>query len=243
MARHATITATGLPVFFAHPHSPWERGSNENLNRIVREYFPKGETITSDPTYLAMVASDINDRHRKIHNWKKPSELFTELVEDVCFDCLNLPLAGAVRGKTVPTTIRDKDDVRAADLVRRQFAAGAPNRLRVADFTYVSTWACTVYVAFAIDMFSRKIVGWRASMSKETDLVLDAIDRRLRDRRYRPGPGVDKLVHHSDAGVSIRLSGSPSIWWTQESTRRSGRSGMPWTMRSRNPRLACTRPR
>ena len=81
MARHATITATGLPVYFAHPHSPWERGSNENLNRIVREYFPKGVTITSDPTYLAMVASDINDRPRKIHNWKKPSELFTELVE------------------------------------------------------------------------------------------------------------------------------------------------------------------
>ncbi len=81
MARHATITATGLPVYFAHPHSPWERGSNENLNRIVREYFPKGETITSDPKYLAMVASDINDRPRKIHNWKEPSELFTELVE------------------------------------------------------------------------------------------------------------------------------------------------------------------
>ena len=81
MARHATITATGLPVFFAHPHSPWERGSNENLNRIVREYFPKGVEISSDPKYLAMVACDINDRPRKIHNWKKPSELFTELVE------------------------------------------------------------------------------------------------------------------------------------------------------------------
>ncbi len=81
MARHTTITATGLPVYFAHPHSPWERGSNENLNRIVREFFPKGVTITSDPDYLAMVASEINDRPRKIHNWKKPSELFTELVE------------------------------------------------------------------------------------------------------------------------------------------------------------------
>ena len=77
MARHATITATGPPVYFAHPHSPWERGSNENLNRIVREYFPKGETITSDPNYLAAVASEI----RKIHDWKKPSEVFTELVE------------------------------------------------------------------------------------------------------------------------------------------------------------------
>jgi transposase, IS30 family len=81
MARHAQITATGLPVYFAHPHSPWERGSNENLNRIVREFFPKGVTITSDPDYLATVASEINDRPRKIHNWKKPSELFTELVE------------------------------------------------------------------------------------------------------------------------------------------------------------------
>jgi transposase, IS30 family len=81
MARHAAITATGLPVYFAHPHSPWERGSNENLNRIVREYFPKGTPISSDPKYLAMVACDINDRPRRIHNWKKPSELFTELVE------------------------------------------------------------------------------------------------------------------------------------------------------------------
>jgi IS30 family transposase len=81
MARHATITATGLPVYFAHPHSPWERGSNENLNRIVREFFPKGVAITSDPNYLTMVASEINDRPRKIHNWKKPSELFAELIE------------------------------------------------------------------------------------------------------------------------------------------------------------------
>ncbi|MGH2394401.1 MAG: IS30 family transposase [Candidatus Limnocylindria bacterium] len=81
MARHATITATGLPVYFAHPHSPWERGSNENINRIFREFFPKGVTIISDPDYLAMVASEINDRPRKILNWKKPSELFAELVE------------------------------------------------------------------------------------------------------------------------------------------------------------------
>ena len=80
MARHADITATGLPVFFAHPHSPWERGSNENLNRIFREFFPKGVEITSDYDYLAMVACEINDRPRKILNWKKPSEVFAELV-------------------------------------------------------------------------------------------------------------------------------------------------------------------
>ena len=109
-------------------------------------------------------------------------------------------LAGAVRGKTVRTTVPDKDGVRAADLVKRQFTAGAPNRLWVADFTYVATWAGTVYVAFAIDVFSRKIVGWQASMSKETDLVLDAIDMGLRPDTTGPGRDVDKLVHHSDAG-------------------------------------------
>lgn len=81
MAGHTTVTAASMPVYFAHPHSPWERGSNENLNRIVREYFPKGVEITSDPKYLAMVACDINDRPRKIHNWKKPSEVFAELLE------------------------------------------------------------------------------------------------------------------------------------------------------------------
>ena len=81
MAAHTTVTAGTMPVYFAHPHSPWERGSNENLNRIVREYFPKGVEITSDPKYLAMVACDINDRPRKIHNWKKPSEVFAELLE------------------------------------------------------------------------------------------------------------------------------------------------------------------
>jgi putative transposase len=111
-----------------------------------------------------------------------------------------LGLVGALRGKTVRTTVQDPGGVRAADLVKRQFTAGAPNRLWVADFTYVATWAGTVYVAFAIDVFSRKIVGWRASMSKETDLVLDAIDLGLRQRNYRPADDDPKLVHHSDAG-------------------------------------------
>ena len=111
-----------------------------------------------------------------------------------------LGLTGAVRGRTVRTTVSDPDAERAADLVKRQFAAGAPNRLWVADFTYVATWSGTVYVAFAIDVFSRRIVGWSASMSKETDLVLDAIDMGLRLRRYRETVEHGKLVHHSDAG-------------------------------------------
>jgi hypothetical protein len=91
-----------------------------------------------------------------------------------------LGLTGAVRGKAVRTTVSDPDDERASDLVKRQFTAGAPNRLWVADFTYVATWSGAVYVAFAIDVFSRRIVGWSASMSKETDLVLDAIESSTR---------------------------------------------------------------
>ena len=112
----------------------------------------------------------------------------------------DLGLAGVLRGKTVRTTVSDKDGVRAVDLVKRQFTAGAPNRLWVADFTYVPTWAGTVYTAFAIDVFSRKIVGWTCSMSKEADLVLDVVEMGLRQRDYRPAEGEDKLVHHSDAG-------------------------------------------
>ena len=151
-------------------------------------------------------------------------------------------LAGAVRGKTVRTTVQDKDGVRAADLVKRQFTAGAPNRLWVADFTYVATWAGTVYVAFAIDVFSRKIVGWRTRMSKETDLVLDAIDRGLRDRRLPSGAEGESWCIIPMRAANTLLSGSPSIFSTPESMRRSARSGTPWTTRSPNPRSACTRP-
>ncbi|MGH3711634.1 MAG: IS3 family transposase [Pseudonocardiaceae bacterium] len=111
-----------------------------------------------------------------------------------------LGLVGAVRGKKVRTTVSDPDGVRAPDLVKRQFTAGAPNRLWVADFTYVSTWAGTVYTAFAIDVFSRRIVGWKTSMSKETGLVMDTIEMGLQGRGYRRQDGKSKLVHHSDAG-------------------------------------------
>jgi putative transposase len=111
-----------------------------------------------------------------------------------------LGLVGAVRGKKVRTTVSDPDAARAPDLVKRQFAAGAPNRLWMADFTYVSTWAGTVYTAFAIDVFSRRIVGWTTSMSKETGLVLDTIEMGLRVRDYREQDGEGKLIHHSDAG-------------------------------------------
>jgi transposase InsO family protein len=82
--------------------------------------------------------------------------------------------------------------------VNRQFKASAPNRLWVSDFTYVATWQGFVYVAFVIDVFARRIVGWRASRTAHAGFVLDALEQTLHDRRPAHGGG---LVHHSDRGV------------------------------------------
>ena len=81
MAGHAALTlAADLPVYFAHAHSPWERGTNENTNGLIREYFPKGTEITGDMDYLWMVADSLNDRPRAILGFRKPSEVFAELM-------------------------------------------------------------------------------------------------------------------------------------------------------------------
>ena len=108
-----------------------------------------------------------------------------------------LGLAGTVRGKTKRTTISSELSPRPADLVERVFAAAAPNRLWVADITYVSTWSGFVYTAFVIDAFSRAIVGWRVSNSLRAELALDALEMAIWSRRSADLGG---LVHHSDRG-------------------------------------------
>ena len=113
-------------------------------------------------------------------------------------------LRGVVRGARVRTTIPDAAADAAQDLVDRNFTATHPNQLWVADFTYVATWRGMVYVAFVIDVFSRRIVGWRASASMRTDLALDALEQALYDRQTDAG-----LVCHSDRGsqyLSIRYT-------------------------------------
>jgi putative transposase len=112
-----------------------------------------------------------------------------------------LGITGAVRGRRVITTIPDPTAPRAPDLVDRDFVASAPNRCWVADFTHVTMFSGVVYVAFVVDTFSRRIIGWAASTTEQTQLVLDALDMALwqRDREGRP-PGTGNLVHHSDAG-------------------------------------------
>lgn len=116
-----------------------------------------------------------------------------------------LGLRGVVRGKVVKTTHSDKTVPCPRDQVNRQFRADRPNALWVSDFTYVSTWAGFVYVAFVIDVYARRIVGWKVSGSARTDFVLDALEQALHDRRPTQGG----LIHHSDRGVqyvSIRYT-------------------------------------
>jgi transposase InsO family protein len=118
----------------------------------------------------------------------------------------NIGLRGVVRGKPVRTTISDKAAPCPLDHVNRQFRAAKPNALWVSDFTYVATWTGYVYVAFVIDAYARRIVGWRASRTAHASFVLDALEQALHDRRpvHRGG-----LVHHSDRGsqyVSIKYT-------------------------------------
>lgn len=106
-------------------------------------------------------------------------------------------LQGAVRGKKVITTTPDTSQPCPDDKVNRQFVAIAPNRLWISDFTYVSSWAGMVYVAFVIDVFARRIVGWKVSTAMTTAFVLDALNQAICQRC--PGKA-DGLIHHSDRG-------------------------------------------
>lgn len=115
-----------------------------------------------------------------------------------------LGLCGVRRGRAFKTTIADRNADRLPDLVQRQFIAERPNQLWVADFTYVATWSGFVFVAFVIDVFSRRIVGWRVSPSLKADFVLDALEQAVHARS-----DTDGLIHHSDKGsqyLCIRYS-------------------------------------
>jgi putative transposase len=116
-----------------------------------------------------------------------------------------LGLQGVIRGKPIKTTIADRAAPCPLDHVNRQFHAPAPNMLWLSDFTYVSTWAGFVYVAFVIDAYARRIVGWRVSRTAHASFVLDALEQALHERRPARRGG---LVHHSDRGSQGGLNRS-----------------------------------
>src|SRR5215210_1889642 len=126
-------------------------------------------------------------------------------------------LKGIIRGKPVQTTVSDKAAPCPLDRVNRQFRAPAPNMLWVSDFTYVATWAVFVYVAFVIDTYARRIVGWRASRTAHAGFVLDALEQALHDRRPMHSGG---LVHHSDRGSQLGLNRSSQRHFEPPATLR-----------------------
>jgi len=107
----------------------------------------------------------------------------------------DIGIEGVIRGKKPKMTLQDKALPCPLDRVNRQFHASAPNVLWVSDFTYVATWQGFVYVAFVIDVYARRIVGWRASRTAHAGFVLDALEQAIHQRR----PAQDQLVHHSDS--------------------------------------------
>ena len=121
----------------------------------------------------------------------------------------DLGLSGATRGKTRKTTIVDPAAARPADLVQRRFGPPAPNRLWVADLTYVSTWWGFAYVAFVVDAYARRILGWRVAATMATSMVLDAIEQAIWTRQQEGVLDLKDVVHHTDRGsqyTSIRFT-------------------------------------
>jgi putative transposase len=175
----------------------------------------------SDPTKVsARGRRDValNDQIRRVHGanfgvygvrkvWRQLGREGIEVARCTVARLMRqMGLRGAVRGKEVRTTIADKATPCPADKVNRQFRAPRPNLLWVSDFTCVATWQGFVYVAFVIDVFARRIVGWRVSRTAHAGFVLDALEQALHERRPVQGGG---LVHHSDRGsqyVSIRYT-------------------------------------
>jgi putative transposase len=150
-----------------------------------------------------------------------------------------LGLRGVVRGKVVRTTVPDAKALCPQDKVNRQFKADRPNQLWVSDFTYVSTWQGWLYVAFVIDVYARRIVGWRVSSSMRTDFVLDALEQAL----YARQPERDgSLTHHSDRGSQYVSIATPSAWLRQASNHPLAAVATAMTTRWPRPSTGCTKP-
>ena len=153
----------------------------------------------------------------------------------------SMGIQGIIRGKPHKTTIPDKKLPCPLDKVNRQFRVPAPNMLWVSDFTYVATWKGFVYVAFVIDAYARKIVGWRVSTSPHAGFVLDALEQAVHERRPVKGMG---LVHHSDRGIAnICRSATPNGWPRRASNPRSAASATAMTTRWPRRSTACSRPK
>jgi putative transposase len=196
------LTEHGCKVA-ARTYRAWRQANRPVAARIV------SDAVLTDALLATRDAPEGLYGRRKMTHWlrRQGHEVAFCTVDRLMRD---LGMNGVRRGKAVRTTIPAKDGCRAGDLLDRDFTAPAPNLRWVADFTYCRTWAGFVYVAFVLDVFAQRIVGWHAATTKVTDLVLIPLRVALwdRDRQGTPvEPG--QLLHHSDAGsqyTSIRFT-------------------------------------
>jgi transposase InsO family protein len=139
-----------------------------------------------------------------------------------------LGIEGVIRGRRRRTTIPEPSAPRPPNLVNRRFSAERPNQLWLADLTYIRTWSGWVYVAFVLDAYSRRIVGWQAATHMRTDLPLDALEMALWRQKIKKDAD---LIHHSDrASPNTRLSSSQHAWSERVSGHLWARSATPTTM-------------
>jgi len=179
---------------------------------IAQSTYYKQRAIARDPERASLRAKSDADLcikidaawqdNRKLYGARKIWHVLRREGEDVARCTVErlmrvLGLKGVLRGKKIVTTNPDTSQPCPDDKVNRLFMADRPNKLWVSDFTYVQTWSGTVYVAFVIDVFARRIVGWRASTSMKTQFVLDALEQAIWQRKT---PDNKSLVHHSDRG-------------------------------------------
>lgn len=185
----SVVTHIVAEVFahFTRPQRPGElylAGSTDSRNDVSHQYQPP-------------IARELR-RLRGSEIWLAMNREGTTVARCTVERLLGeLDLRGAVGGRIKRTTIVEPAGERPADLVSRRFAPAAPNRLRVAGITYVSTWSGWVYVAFVVDAYARRIIGWRTSTSMTTALVLDAIEHAIWIREH-VGRGVKDVFHHAD---------------------------------------------
>jgi putative transposase len=156
--------------------------ADEALKPMITDVFEANYRVYGRRKIKAALARE----HRLVVDKDRISRLMGEL-----------GIRGAVRTKTTITTRSDRSSPRAPDLVQRRFRADHPNELWVSDFTYVATWSGFVYTAFVVDVFSRRIVGWRTAASMTTALVMDALNMAVHSRRLQL---LDGVIVHSDAG-------------------------------------------
>src|SRR5674476_1144704 len=201
--------------------------SPEVRTRAVRMVLDHEGQHASRWAAVVSISAKIGCTPQTLQEWGKQRESFDVARCTVERLMRGMGLQGVIRGKPVRTTISDKAAPCPLDHVNRQFHAPRPNALWVSDFTYVSTWSGFVYVAFVIDAYARRIVGWRTSRTAHAGFVLDALEQALHERRPTHRGG---LVHHSDRGSQGGFKRSSQRTLTKEVAmnirkRRSDRSG------------------